>query len=105
MALLAPEALDFGDGHAGNPEVGKGFTDFVEFEGLDDGNDVLHGKLPVGCFSLKNGCSSSAGINAKSVPKRENAWFLKKRADAPETCMDLGRGLHQKGACGITTAQ
>jgi hypothetical protein len=43
MAFLAAEPLDFRDGNAGNADVGKGFPDVVEFEGLDNGGDQFHG--------------------------------------------------------------
>ncbi len=48
VPLLATEALDFGDGQAIDADGGERFADFVEFEWLDDGGDVLHG---VSCSS------------------------------------------------------
>jgi hypothetical protein len=42
MALLAPEALDLGDGQAGDTHFRERFAHFVEFERLDDGFDFLH---------------------------------------------------------------
>ena len=42
MALLAAEALGFGDGDALNADFLQGFLHFVELERLDDGFDFFH---------------------------------------------------------------
>ena len=42
VALLAAEALDFGDGHALDADFAEGVFDFFELEGLDDGFNFLH---------------------------------------------------------------
>ena len=56
VALLAPEALDLGDGHALDPHALEGLFDLVELEGLDDRFDLAHG-----CFPLRR----------SPVPRRE----------------------------------
>ena len=43
VALLAAEALDLGDGEAGDADLGQRFAHFVELERLDDRFDLLHG--------------------------------------------------------------
>src|SRR5260221_6287289 len=43
MALLAPEALDFGDRQTGDADFGKRLAYFIEFERLDDRFDFFHG--------------------------------------------------------------
>jgi hypothetical protein len=45
MAFLAAETFDFGNGDAGNPKAGEGFTHLVELEGFDDGGDKFHNGL------------------------------------------------------------
>src|SRR5688572_32539788 len=42
MALLAAEALDLGDGQAGDADLGKRLAHFVELERLHDGFDLFH---------------------------------------------------------------
>ena len=42
VALLTSESLHFGHGESAHAHVGEGFAHFVEFEGLDDGDNLLH---------------------------------------------------------------
>ena len=43
VALLAAKALDLGDREARHAHLGQGLAHFIELEGFDDGNDLLHG--------------------------------------------------------------
>src|SRR5258708_8074589 len=43
VALLAPITLDLGDRHAVDADGGQRLAHFVQLEGLDDGDDELHG--------------------------------------------------------------
>src|SRR6185437_698504 len=42
VALLAPEALDLGDGDAVHPDIGQRLAHVVQLEWLDDGGDQFH---------------------------------------------------------------
>src|SRR3954462_13121364 len=44
MALLAPEALDLGDGQSRDSDLGERVAHVLELERLDDGGDQLHGR-------------------------------------------------------------
>ena len=46
VALLAPETLDLRHSYSLHPEVGQGLPHVVELEGLDDGADHFHGRVP-----------------------------------------------------------
>src|SRR5262245_13384215 len=46
VALLPPVAFDLGHSHALDAEACQCLTNLVEFEGLDDGDDQLHGVPP-----------------------------------------------------------
>ena len=50
MALLAPEALDFGDSQPGDAALGQRLSHFFELEWFDDRRDLLHVEwvLPLG---------------------------------------------------------
>ena len=43
MALLATEALHFGDRQARDADLGEGFTHLVQLERFDDGGHLFHG--------------------------------------------------------------
>ncbi|CAM2160993.1 hypothetical protein PT2222_90210 [Paraburkholderia tropica] len=43
MALLAAEALHFGDGQAREAHFGERLAHFVELERFDDGGNAFHG--------------------------------------------------------------
>ena len=43
VTLLAPEALDLGDGEPGHADLGQRLAYLVELERLDDRFDLLHG--------------------------------------------------------------
>ena len=45
MPFLAPEPLHFGARQASDTDRGQGFTDFIEFERLDDCRDLFHESL------------------------------------------------------------
>jgi hypothetical protein len=49
VALLAPEALDLGDGQARHAHIAQRLTHFFELERLDDGGDLFHGGAPLTC--------------------------------------------------------
>jgi len=42
VALLATEALDLGDGDAGDADFAERLADVVQLERLDDGHDHFH---------------------------------------------------------------
>ncbi len=46
VSLLAPESLDFSNGHSGNADFGKMCSNIIEFEWLYDGSNKLHGYSP-----------------------------------------------------------
>jgi hypothetical protein len=43
VPFLSAEALDLGDGHSLDADLGQGGFHFLEFEGLYDGDDKFHG--------------------------------------------------------------
>ena len=51
VAFLPSETLHLGDGKAGHPHVRQRLANFVEFEGLDDGFDLLHFRFPLNQYS------------------------------------------------------
>jgi hypothetical protein len=46
VALLPAVALDLGDGHTVEADRREGVAHLFELEGLDDGDDELHGASP-----------------------------------------------------------
>src|SRR5256885_9329580 len=71
MALLAAEALDLGDGQAGDADFGERFAHFVELEGFDDGLDLLHLRSPTGeghCIVATWKASASPIRSPASIP-------------------------------------
>lgn len=45
VPFLAAEALDFGDGHAFDSDLGQGVFDFLQFKRLDNRVDFFHSNL------------------------------------------------------------
>jgi hypothetical protein len=46
VAFLTPKALDLGDRQSRDATGGQSFADFLQFEGLDDGGDLLQNESP-----------------------------------------------------------
>ena len=72
LALLPPEALDLGHGHAADPDLGQRLAHLIELERFDDCNDQFHA-APLGCVQ-----SIFCNSRANSAPQRRAAFGTRK---------------------------
>jgi hypothetical protein len=105
VAFLAAESLYLGDSHPFDADVGERVFYFLEFEGLDDGDDELHEWEKSGVRRLalnavvdtatirlhRAGCSSmTAGLEACRAEKHPEsnraASFRKSRRESGSDC-------------------
>src|SRR5208282_4445621 len=66
VSLLPPEALDLGDGHAGDANLVQRILHIVELERLDDRFDLLH--------SLTISCRARGGLGFGSLAAFDCKW-------------------------------
>ncbi|GAB4213969.1 MAG: hypothetical protein Fur007_09250 [Rhodoferax sp.] len=79
---MATKALDFGDRQARDAALGQGLANFVEFEGFDDGGDLLHAWVSKRLGTLNKDCEGRRGRLSSIRQLNAPEWAVSVRPGA-----------------------